>query len=388
MPSPPPFTALHVVQPGDGGVARVVADVAAAQVASGMRAVVACPPGTELAAAARARGAEVRPWRAGREPGRALVAESRGVARLVDEVRPDLVHAHSAKAGLAARLAVRGRVPTVYQPHAWSFEAVGGTAAALARRWERWAARWTDRVICVSEAERRRGEGAGVRAAWSVVHNGVDIERFAGGTAEGGAAGRAAARAALGLPATAPLVVCVGRLCRQKGQDELLRAWTAVRERVPAARLVLVGDGPAAAALRAAAPGSVLFAGAVADPAPWYRAADLAVLPSRWEGLALAPLEAMAAGRPVVLTDVDGARESLPPGQEPHCLVRPGDPDALAGALAALLQRPVLRADLGRRAQRHVRERFDVRRAGAAITDVYREVAAVPGRAPREPIAQ
>ncbi|PRH75944.1 glycosyl transferase family 1, partial [Streptomyces solincola] len=364
MPSPPLFTALHVVQPGDGGVARVVADVAAAQVSSGMRVAVACPPGTELAAAARAHGAEVHPWRAGREPGRGLVAESLRVARLVDAVRPDLVHAHSAKAGLAARLAVRGRVPTVYQPHAWSFEAVGGPAAALARRWERWAARWTDRVICVSDAERRRGEGAGVRAAWSVVHNGVDTARFAG------AADRAAARAALGLPAADPLVVCVARLCRQKGQDDLLRAWDAVRRRVPAARLALVGDGPEAGALRAAADGSVLFAGAVADPAPWYRAADLAVLPSRWEGLALAPLEAMAAGRPVVVTDVDGARESLPPGQEPYCLVRPGDPEALAGALAALLQRPVLRAELGRRAQRHVRERFDVRRAGAAIADV------------------
>ncbi|WP_309235816.1 glycosyltransferase [Streptomyces sp. TRM64462] len=383
-----PFTALHVVQPGDGGVARVVTDVVGAHVAQGMRVAVACPPDTPLAAAVRARGAEVHVWRAGRDPGPAVPAESRRVAELVDLVRPDLVHAHSAKAGLATRIAVRGRVPTVYQPHAWSFEAVDGVTAALARRWERWAARWTDRVICVSEAERRRGERAGVRAPWTVVHNGVDVSRFGPFTA---GADRAAARAVLlpGVPAAAPVVVCVGRLCRQKGQDVLLRAWDEVAARVPGARLVLVGDGPSADALRAAAPPSVVLTGVVADALPWYRAADLAVLPSRWEGMALAPLEAMASGRPVVLTDVDGARESLPPGHAAHCLVRPGDPAALAAALVRLLQRPILRQALGRQAHQHVLTRFDVRRAGAAIADVYREVTAAPRhRELREPIAQ
>ncbi|MDT9684864.1 glycosyltransferase [Streptomyces sp. TRM76323] len=381
----PPLTALHVVQPGDGGVARVVAEVVGAHVAQGMRVAVACPPGTPLAAAARAGGAEVHPWPARREPVRDVVAESRAVAALVARLRPRLVHAHSAKAGLAARLAVRGRLPTVYQPHAWSFEAVDGPTAVLARRWERWAARWTDRVICVSEAERRRGERAGVRASWTVVHNGVDTGRF--GPYPTGAE-RAAARAALlaGTPATAPVVVCVGRLCRQKGQDLLLRAWDAVHARVPRARLVLVGDGPAAGELRAAAHPSVVLAGSVADPLPWYRAADLAVLPSRWEGMALAPLEAMASGRPVLLTDVDGARESLPPGHAAHCLVPPGDVDALAAALVGLLRRPVLRQVLGRQARQHVLARFDVRHAGAAIADVYREVAAGPRhREPGEP---
>jgi glycosyltransferase involved in cell wall biosynthesis len=192
-----------------------------------------------------------------------------------------------------------------------------------------------------------------------------------------------------GTPPAAPVVVCVGRLCRQKGQDVLLSAWDAVTARVPGARLVLVGDGPAAGALRAAAPPSVVLAGAVADVRPWYRAADLVVLPSRWEGMALAPLEAMASGRPVLLADVDGARESLPPGQDAHCLVPPGDAEALAGALVRLLQRPILRQTLGRQAHSHVLTRFDVRRAGAAIADVYREVAVAPRhRELREPIPQ
>ncbi|MFD9031754.1 glycosyltransferase family 4 protein [Streptomyces sp. NPDC059567] len=371
------FSVLHAVQPGDGGVARVVTDLVRAQLAAGWRVAVACPPGTPLAAAVRAEGAGLYAWRAGRDPGPRLVRETRDLARLIRTVGPALVHAHSAKAGLCARLALRGRIPTVYQPHAWSFEAVEGPVAALALRWERLAARWTRRIICVSDAERRTGEGAGVRAAWSVIHNGVDVTRFAADASDG------IADASTG----GPLVVCVGRLCRQKGQDVLLAAWPAVLAEVPTARLVLVGDGPDGERLRASAPDSVRFAGAVDDTAPWYRAADLVVLPSRWEGMALAPLEAMASGRPVVVSDVDGARESLPPGHEPLCLVPPEDPAALAAAVGRLLGGPELRRSLGRQAHEHVLSRFDVRRTGAAVADVYRELAVVRCTEHREPIS-
>src|SRR5690606_21433680 len=381
-----------------------------------------------------------------RSPGPSLAGEVRRLARLVAEVRPDLVHAHSAKAGLAGRLAVRGRIPTMFQPHAWSFEAVGGATAALALAWERWAARWTAWTVGVSEAERLRGARAGIRGRTRVVPNGVDTGRFrpaadpgspapvppapparsvlppglSGLPGSGAAAGLRGARAgtrgrarvvpngvdtgrfraaaAPGAPApvppappgrsvlppglsglpgidpAAPLVVCVGRLCPQKGQDVLVRAWESVRGRVPGARLVLVGDGPDRDRLRALAPEPVLFAGAVADPVPWYRAADLVVLPSRWEGMALAPLEAMACGRPVVLSDVDGARESLPPDLAPHCLVPPRDPAALADAVTALLLDPPLRASLGERGRRHVLSTHDVRHTTRAVAALYREL--------------
>ncbi|MFE7570622.1 glycosyltransferase [Streptomyces sp. NPDC057539] len=401
------FTALHLVQPVDGGVARVVLDLVGAQLEAGVRVAVACPGEGPLAAAAARLGAEVHGWRVTRDPGPGLVREVAQAVRVVRRVEPDLVHAHSAKAGLAGRLAVRGRVPTVFQPHAWSFEAVGGMTGRLAGCWERWAVRWTDRVVCVSDAERRTGERAGIRAPWSVVHNGVDVGRFgpaagrfgpAGGGAVAGPSGPAdmadttAARAALpqlaALPPGTPLVLCVGRLCRQKGQDILLRAWRQILLQLPRARLVLVGDGPDADVLRAAAPPSVLFAGAVPDTAPWYRAADLVVLPSRWEGMAVAPLEAMASGRAVVLSDVDGARESLSPGYEALCLIPPEDPPALAAAIGALLRDAPLREAIGRQGHQHVLSTYDVRQTARAIADVYREVASVPRPERREPIFQ
>ncbi|MFH9987296.1 glycosyltransferase family 4 protein [Streptomyces luteogriseus] len=367
-PTASPPRVLHVTQPVDGGVARVVTDLAGAQLAAGLRVTVACPD-SPLAARLAALGTDVRHWAATRAPGPSLADEARRLARIVEDVRPCLVHAHSAKAGLAGRLAVRGRIPTVFQPHAWSFEAVDGVTAALARGWERWGARWAARVVCVSEAERRRGVEAGVRGRWSVVPNGIDVERFRPADA-----GAVRARLLPDGDPRAPLVVCVGRLCRQKGQDVLLTAWESVLRRVPGARLVLVGDGPDHGRLRALAPGSVLFAGDVADVVPWYQAADLVVLPSRWEGMALAPLEAMACGRPVVVTDVGGARESLPPGLLPHCLVPAPAPAALAAALTGLLLDPPLRAALGDQGRRHVLSTHDVRRTAQAVADVYREL--------------
>ncbi|MEV5318042.1 glycosyltransferase [Streptomyces sp. NPDC052687] len=361
---------LHVTQPVDGGVARVVTELVRAQRAAGFGVTVACPE-SGLAQELRELGASVRNWPATRAPGRSLPGEVRRLARVVDEVRPDVLHAHSAKAGLAARLAVRGRIPTVFQPHAWAFEAVGGVTAVAAVAWERWGARWAARVVCVSEAERERGVRAKVRAHWRVIPNGIDPARFhptAVTTA------RAALQPLTGLDPAVPLVVCVGRLCRQKGQDVLLEAWSSVLRRVPGARLALVGDGPEEARLRHRAPEGVLFAGAVADAVPWYQAADLVVLPSRWEGMALAPLEAMACGRPVLVTDVAGARESLPPGHRAHCLVPAGRPGPLGDALTRVLLDPPLRESLGHQGRRHVLTAHDVRHSAEAVAALYREL--------------
>jgi glycosyltransferase involved in cell wall biosynthesis len=354
----------------EGGVARVVTDLVRTQLATGLHVTVACPD-SPLSAALGALGADVHAWPASRAPGPTLVREVRRLTQVIEAVRPDLVHAHSAKAGLAGRLAVRGRIPTVFQPHAWSFAAVGGAMAGFALNWERQGARWASRVVCVSEAERVTGVRAGIRGRYTVIPNGIDPEHF-----RPAAAGTVRAGLLPDVDPGAPLVVCVGRLCRQKGQDVLLRAWASVAERVPGARLVLVGDGPDAASLRARAPESVLFAGPVADAAPWYQAADLVVLPSRWEGMALAPLEAMACGRPVVVTDVDGARESLPPSLEPHCLVPPRDPARLATAVTELLRDPLLRESLGHQGRRHVRSTHDMRHTAEAVAEVYQDLLA------------
>jgi glycosyltransferase involved in cell wall biosynthesis len=358
-----PPVVLHVAQPTDGGVARCVTALAASQLRSGWQVVVACPPGGWSSADLRAAGVEVVPWPARRSPGAGLAGEVRALAGVVASVDPAVLHLHSSKAGLAGRLAVRGRRLTVFQPHAWSVEAVPAGLRGATRAVERAAARWTDLILCVARQERDRGRALGIPGRYAVVPNGVDTRHFA--TADPGQRVRSRARLGLG---PGPLAVCVGRLCRQKGQDLLLAAWPRVGSAQPDATLALVGGG---ARFPAPVPG-VLVAGPVTDPRDWYAAADVVVCPSRWEGMALVPLEAMATARSVVASDVGGTREALAPGA--GALVPSGDPATLAAEILRRLADPA-RADAeGRVGRAHMVRHHQPAQALADVDRLYRDL--------------
>ena len=350
---------LHVSQPVDGGVARAIGDLVADQLGRGWRVEVASPPGG--AAVSRppsgpACGTTAGPLGGVRGP--ALSSRQPGSRGSSEPRLADLVHLHSSKAGLAGRLALRGRRATIFQPHAWSYLAVEGALRKAALAWERRAARWADAVVCVSEGERLAGVEAGIEAAWRVVPNGIDLAAFPQDDREG-------ARERLGLGG-APLAVCVGRLSRQKGQDVLVEAWREIEARVPGAELVLVGSGPEESALRGAGPSSKR-----GGRRAWLAAANVVVQPSRWEGLAYTVLEAMAGARAVVATDVAGMREAL--GADAH-LVPSEDREGLAAELAKRLLDPDAADAEGRALRRRAEELYDVRRATQAMAELYEEV--------------
>ncbi|MFG6197854.1 glycosyltransferase, partial [Nonomuraea sp. JJY05] len=331
---------LHVTQPVDGGVGAYVAMAAADQARRGWRVAVACPPPDLLAGPLAGEldrlGVPRLDWAAGRAPGLGDVVQAARLRRIVREFGPDAVHLHSSKAGLAGRAALRGRVPTLFQPHGWSWLAARGAVATAALAWERLAARWADRVICVGEGEAALARRHGVPGDLVVVRNGVDLRRFR----PAGPRERAEARARHGIAEDTPLAVCVGRVTRQKGQDLLLSAWQRVAARDGRARLAIVGDGPLLRTLRSRAVPGVHFAGGVTDVRPWYAAADVVVLPSRWEGLPLTALEALATGRPVVACAVPGLTELVSGGV--GALVQPEDGAGLAEALLVRLGQPAL----------------------------------------------
>ena len=359
---------LHVAQPVDAGVARSVADLVADQVSRGWEISVACPSDGWLHDEIERLGASHLHWLAWRPPGPRVFGEVRRLRRILDSVEPDIVHLHSSKAGLAGRLALRGRRPTIFQPHAWSFEAAGGVVRKGAIAWERLGARWAHFVVCVSDAERVLGIEHSISAEWRVVPNGVDLESFAEASPEE----RSAARKRLGL-ASGPFAVCIGRLSHQKGQDILLAAWPSLLESVPEAQLALVGGGPDEERLRRAAPQGVQFTGERADVRDWLAAADVVVVPSRWEGMSIGLLEALARGRSVVASDVAGSAEAI--GEDAGAVVPVGDSLALAHAIAARLQNPDLAAAEGHAARQRAERYYDLKRSTAAIAELYRELA-------------
>lgn len=354
---------LLVSQPVTEGVAVCVRQLAAAGVAAGMDVTVACPAGGDLARWAAEAGAGWHRLRLVRPPAPSDATVAVEMRRLLRDV--DVVHLHSSKAGGVGRVALRSmrRPPgSAFTPHGWSW-LVGGRAAPAYRTVERALAGVTDRVVCVSDDELAAGRDVLGRAAprATVIENGVDVERF---SPDGPVAERGDER----------LVVCVGRLARQKGQDVAVEALALVDD--PGVRLRLIGDGPDrdALAARAAALGlgdRVELVGPVAEPAPHLRAADVVLVPSRWDGLSLSLLEAMASGAAIVATKVDGSSVVGDAG----VVVAPDDPPALAAAVDRLLADPDERARLGAAARARAVERFDVRRSVAATLDLWRELA-------------
>lgn len=360
---------VHVSQPTTAGVARCVVGLVTSQVAAGFQVTVVCPDDDGwLARESVQAGGTHRTWAAGRSPGRSVPRESLALQRLLHQLDADLVHLHSSKAGLVGRLALRGSAPTVFQPHAWSFLAANGAVGALTVTWERHALRWTDSLICVSQAELDEGLAKGLQLSERavVVPNGVDTAHYA-------PRDQHEARTRLGL-GEGPLVVCVGRLSEQKGQDVLLRAWADVRRHCDDAILAMVGDGPLRERLTSLAGDGVLLSGSAPDPRDWYAAADVVVVPSRWEGMALVPLEAAASARSVVITDVAGARDAVPQGA--GAVVPVEDAPALAAAVLERVRDRGVAFREGRRARRHVETGFTLERTATRTQEVYDDVLA------------
>jgi glycosyltransferase involved in cell wall biosynthesis len=256
--------------------------------------------------------------------------------RLLAGCAPDIVHAHGVRAGAAAVLALTGvaraRRPAL-QVTVHNMAPSGTMSGPVYLALEQLIARRADAVLCVSADLAGRMRRAGARdVALAVVPAPAAppplAEAVAKARAEMGAAGR-------------PVVLAVGRLARQKGFDVLLEAMSRLRDRDPAPLLVIAGDGPLAgqlAALSRAAGADVSFLGQRADIPALLAAADVAVVPSRWEGQPLIVQEALRAGRPLVASRVGGIPGLT--GEAGALLIPANDPVRLASAIASVLDDP------------------------------------------------
>jgi glycosyltransferase involved in cell wall biosynthesis len=342
------------------------------------------PPG-DFAAELKAAGHEVVclnlprkwPW---------LFAAARLVP-LLRAQRPDLIQTWLFEADISARLStlIGPRIPIINTLHLTTYDAETIRAAgwpprkmAALQRIDRWTARAARPLfIAVSEAVKRSAlRNLGVRAdRVRVIYNSIDQATLSCAPGE-----PERVRQAAQIPADAFVYVNVGRLAPQKGQPILLRAFRQVAMELPNAYLAFVGEGPEEETLKTQArelgvSERVRFLGRRTDVGACLAMADAFVFPSLFEGLPLAPIEAMLKGLPCIVTRIEPVLE-LFTDNDTGLLVAPGSVDELAAAMMKLYGDPALRRQLAARALAAAGARFDSRTGLHAWEQLYRELRA------------
>jgi len=302
------------------------------------------------------------------------VSAGRELRRILAEVRPDVMHSHSSKAGILARKAAAevGGMKVVHTIHGLAFgphESWWRNRLYVAL--ERRAARRSDALISVADAMTARALAAGVGRPeqYTTIYSGMEVERFVSRPPE-----TDAVRAAMKLPKKAVLVTQISRLAELKGHEYILAAARAIAdERVV---FCFVGDGAWRERIEAQIAASGLaerfrLTGLLAPeqvPAVLH-ASDVVVHCSLREGLARALPQAMLAGKPVVSFDVDGAREVV--DSDTGILLRARDVAGLQLAIETLASSRALRGRLGGAGRERCRQRFDHRRMVDRIEALY-----------------
>ncbi|CAA9378595.1 MAG: hypothetical protein AVDCRST_MAG47-1959 [uncultured Nocardioidaceae bacterium] len=360
---------LHVAEVTHGGVITLVDTYSRHQAAAGHDVHALLRPEVDDVPAVRHDWSPVRrnPW--------ALLRAERRLHQVAHALRPDVIHLHSFVPGVLGRTrSLQSAAAVVYQPHSFAFEAVPPAAAGLIARTERRMSRHTDRMVTNCHDEEAEGRSRGIVLPTTVVGLPVDTAHFAPRESE-----QATYQRDLGLDADF-VAVCVGRLSRQKGQSLLAAAWEA--DPPPGAQLVFVGPGDPAEIAEAAPRtygASILCAGAQDDVRPWLWAASVAVQPSLYEGQSVAMAEALACGVPVVMTDVNGAREAVAHEHErPAGAVVPvGDLRQVMSELTARQRQPELVASEAAVARERAVRLFSPETVMRRIENVYIEALAV-----------
>jgi glycosyltransferase involved in cell wall biosynthesis len=298
--------------------------------------------------------------------------------RLMREIRPDVLHTRLAYAGIMGQTVAtmwrRARVVSSVEAPVYSDEVWDDTVGA--RRWKLELVRVTELVTSRLSGSTyvacSKSVARSIQSALHLPDRRLRVIYNSTSVADGD-----------GEPAAAPVpapggatLLTVGRLSPQKGQVYLLRAMPLVLERCPATLLQIVGKGPQEDMLRRECEklgitGSVAFLGERDDVGSLLRQADIFVLPSLWEGLSIAALEALAAGLPIVASDIPSMQEVVEAGVQ-GVLVEPKRPERLADAILRLLQDPSERRCLATAARKRALEHFDVSVAAREFEGMYR----------------
>jgi glycosyltransferase involved in cell wall biosynthesis len=305
----------------------------------------------------------------------------RRLVELLREIRPEIVHTHSSKAGILGRMAAaKLGIPAVHTIHGASFHYGQNPLAhhsyILA---EKFAARHCQRFISVCDAMTDQYVAAGIapRERFVTIYSGMEVEPFLNPPRS-----RDEVRRELGLRPEHVVITKVARLFHLKGHECVIAAAARVAREHPQVRFVFVGDGILRGQFErqiaeAGLTNKFVFTGLVPPQQvpELIQASDVVVHASYWEGLARVLPQALIAGKPVVSYDVDGAREVVIPGETGY-LLPPRSIDELAAALCELAADPALRERLGRTGQERFVDQFRHETMTRRIREVYAELLA------------
>jgi glycosyltransferase involved in cell wall biosynthesis len=308
---------------------------------------------------------QVSPWRD--------AMAVRELARALKDIGPDVVSAHTAKAGCVARLACAGtRIPVLYTPHGWAItDRISRRQGLVYRVVERATAPLAAGIVNVCEYERdlARAHGIGKARQHRVIHNGMPDVAVALRAWPGGA------------PAH---IVMVARFEAPKDHETLVESLGRLQQ-MPWS-LSLIGEGPLQEQVRERVTalgleGRVQFAGQSAQVAEALAAAQIFVLSSQSEAFPRSILEAMRAGLPVVASDVGGVKEAVTSGHNGYVVPRQSI-EGLAEALGRLLGDPAERERMGANGRLRFEQRFTFERMLRETVSLYQEVTGVPAQLP------
>jgi glycosyltransferase involved in cell wall biosynthesis len=294
------------------------------------------------------------------------------IKELLRDIKPDIVHTHSSKAGFLGRYAAHhlGIENVLHTPHVFPFQWSDGITQRVYLALERHVANFSHKLICVGESQRADALARNLCAPEKliVIRNGIEFPNGAenASTAENTTTNqqrREAARKVLGLNSSALAIGMVARLAPQKGVGAFVQAAAKVLQKCPDAIFMVVGGGPLESEVRARmaelkiSESNFKLLGHREDADALYPAFDVVVLSSLYEGLPYVLLEAMAWGVPVVATDVLGSRDVVLDG-ETGFLARVNDPAHIAERTLLLLEDAPLRARYSAAARKRVAEHF------------------------------
>lgn len=296
----------------------------------------------------------------------------KAIKRAIKQYQPDIVYAHSTKAGALTRLAcINKKVPVIYNPHGWAFNMQQSSLKYnIYRLIEKIQAPFTKKIVCISEAEKISALKNKICSEnkIQVITNGIDLKELDSVSKLN--------RKDLNIPKGAFVVGQIGRLSKQKAPDVFINMAAIIKKKVPNSFFIMVGNGDQEKQIKnqiknLGLEDSFLLTGWVNNPTAHLNCMDVATLLSRWEGFGLVLAEYMYSGTPLVATNVDAIPYVVKDGTD-GLLVNPDAPEEAAQAVIRIHENKKLADKLIQNGFITANKKYDVRRVAQETNDLYK----------------